>query len=750
MKHFKSKASRFLALLLTFSLLSSVPVAAVEEWDSEEVYLGFESSVDDPVSAEVEQPVFTFAESEEADGAPTTTVVSQNTLQEMEIYIPDAYLSLLQDIKAGMNIPMIPAEAYSFIRLHATGTNAAGEAVDLSQNLSVSRIVWFKGTENEEVPFEDFTETAFQDGRYLLFIEFEYSDITIADNATARIDGLDKELIFSDLISNKTALGYLTFDITPAPIEKPKTLESLDVSLPEEYKFALPSLATREFSLPYGFYIGDFPLMITSVNGSTEEADLREVTLEPLRFYEWPIDAEFKAVLSSAPAQGSFTKEVYLAAAKLTSQMPISENMKVTLDSMPGILRIMTLTDEETGAQETYVLTFFTVLPNTDLTTSIEPTTVEPGTETTTEAPTTTAPATGEEGEVPTVEPPVETTTEEPVSEAGIIQEVVITIPDAFLPRFQSVKVGDTIPAIPEAAYPFINLQALGADAAGEAADFSDKVAISDIYWSKITAEDNGHFTENVTEDAFQEALYILILKFSYDGVSFADNASGKIAGLDLDVRVYDLGENTALAILSFDLIPKENPASVSLSRPNRPTAKNRKRGIELTWEAVENAKEYEIFRIREGEKLKKIATTDQLTFLDEDVYHHVQYIYYVRAKSYTKDSVSYVTEGVSKGRKQVYVKRSDKVKVDAKKGTISWIPTKDVDGYQLLVANNLEMKNGQKFTVGNVSSITMGDIPQVGLLPAGTYYIALRQYVMVGERRFVSAYHGKRKFVKE
>ena len=62
MKHFKSKASRFLALLLIFSLLSSVPVAAVEEWDSEEVYLGFESSVDDPVSAEGEQPVFTFAE----------------------------------------------------------------------------------------------------------------------------------------------------------------------------------------------------------------------------------------------------------------------------------------------------------------------------------------------------------------------------------------------------------------------------------------------------------------------------------------------------------------------------------------------------------------------------------------------------------------------------------------------------------------------------------------------------------------
>ena len=72
------------------------------------------------------------------------------------------------------------------------------------------------------------------------------------------------------------------------------------------------------------------------------------------------------------------------------------------------------------------------------------------------------------------------------------------------------------------------------------------------------------------------------------------------------------------------------------------------------------------------------------------------------------------------------------------------------MDGYQLLVADNIEMKNGQKFTVGNLTSIDVTDLPQFALLPAGTYYISLRQYVMLGERRFVSAYHGKRKFVKE
>ena len=32
--------------------------------------------------------------------------------------------------------------------------------------------------------------------------------------------------------------------------------------------------------------------------------------------------------------------------------------------------------------------------------------------------------------------------------------------------------------------------------------------------------------------------------------------------------------------------------------------------------------------------------------------------------------------------------------------------------------------------------------------MPQGTYYIALRQYIVRNGKRFVSAYHGARKFV--
>ena len=121
-----------------------------------------------------------------------------------------------------------------------------------------------------------------------------------------------------------------------------------------------------------------------------------------------------------------------------------------------------------------------------------------------------------------------------------------------------------------------------------------------------------------------------------------------------------------------------------------------------------------------------------------------MKYRYFVRAKSYTEEGVTYVTGGVSKGRTQYFVKRTGKVKVSKKKGTITWLPTKDADGYQLYVADNKALVNGKKFTVGNVTSISLDKIQ----VPAGTYYISLRQYITVGKKRYVSAYHGLRKYV--
>ena len=203
----------------------------------------------------------------------------------------------------------------------------------------------------------------------------------------------------------------------------------------------------------------------------------------------------------------------------------------------------------------------------------------------------------------------------------------------------------------------------------------------------------------------------------------------------------------------TFSPLPTQEPTTevttempvVQLARVARPKAKNLKNGISLTWKAVENAKAYEVYRKKEGGKLRKLGSTDKTSFVDSNTYHGVKYKYYVRAKSYVEDGISYVTGGVSKARTQYFVKRSGKVKVSAKKGTISWIPTKNIDGYQLLVANNKDMKGGKKFTVGNVNSINVSGIT----LPSGTYYIALRQYLERDGKRYVSAYHGKKKYTK-
>ena len=86
-------------------------------------------------------------------------------------------------------------------------------------------------------------------------------------------------------------------------------------------------------------------------------------------------------------------------------------------------------------------------------------------------------------------------------------------------------------------------------------------------------------------------------------------------------------------------------------------------------------------------------------------------------------------------------IKRSGKVTVHKKKGTITWMDTKEAEGYQLLVADNREMKNGKKFPFGKVGQIGADQIT----MPRGSYYIAIRQYIMRNGKRFVSAYLERR-----
>ena len=121
-----------------------------------------------------------------------------------------------------------------------------------------------------------------------------------------------------------------------------------------------------------------------------------------------------------------------------------------------------------------------------------------------------------------------------------------------------------------------------------------------------------------------------------------------------------------------------------------------------------------------------------------------MKYRYFVRAKAYAEGDILYQAGRISKGRTQHFVKRSGEVTVHKKKGTITWMDTKEAEGYQLLVADNREMKNGKKFPFGKVAQIGADQIT----MPRGSYYIAIRQYIMRNGKRFVSAYHGAKRFV--
>ena len=186
---------------------------------------------------------------------------------------------------------------------------------------------------------------------------------------------------------------------------------------------------------------------------------------------------------------------------------------------------------------------------------------------------------------------------------------------------------------------------------------------------------------------------------------------------------------------------------TIPLSRVGKPKAKNVKTGIYLSWEPVENAKKYVIYRKEEGEKKRKIATTKNLFFTDDDVLHTVEYTYYVRAKSYKKGKVTYLNGEFSKGRKYYFVKRSGKVRL--KKNMLSWAASKYVDGYELLICDNKEMKGGTKLDVGNVTKVSPSSL-LLPTVPAGKYYISLRQYILRDGKKYRSAYHGAKKYVAQ
>ena len=168
----------------------------------------------------------------------------------------------------------------------------------------------------------------------------------------------------------------------------------------------------------------------------------------------------------------------------------------------------------------------------------------------------------------------------------------------------------------------------------------------------------------------------------------------------------------------------KEKP-QVTLGVSSRPAAKNKAKGIALSWKAVPEGVLYQIYRRKEGGKYKLLAETKDLTYLDTQVKSLATYSYKVRALGYETAEVLYKTGKKSKAKALTYLPACQKIKV-SKKGVVTWKSIKNVTGYQVLVSTQKAMKNPITLTIKGYKK-TKATLKK---LDPATYYVTVRAYV--------------------
>ena len=665
MKHFNLKHSRFLALLLTASLSLSLPVAAFEEWDSssvvEEAALGFESSVSEDNLSFTDGDAITFEE-EDAEGAPLTIAPAAilGTIDAITLAVPEPFLPTflaVLSLKAGDPIPTVPDAALANVTVTATGTNADGEAADLSSAVSLSTSFWLKTLPSVGAEAEIVTDTTFQEAIYYLCLGLLYNNVSFADQVKVTIPGLEKELLFSVIDAEESVASiFLPLDMTTPAQETEETLTDITVNIPE---MVLPMISSIQVGSPVptipSFAYSLITLEGLGIDAAGEAVDLSS-KLSVADIY-W-----LKVLPGPDTSLQKVTEETFEEAGYFLC-LDVAYTGKVTEDAtvkIPGLDADLLLLDEPGKGFTVYLLFNLSSAPvgelktieSIDLTLPQEYMDLLPLDQTQ-----------GIPYGTPVMELPLSIASANGSTDEALLS--TLTLGDLhFYVEADSGHLGSTLQNPAEGTFTEPTYLAV--------ATLTGQIPISDALQVTFGSKPDIFYYLPMSEDGTIGYVYTV---FHVTGIP-SEPTTEAPATVEPSTEVTTEAPTTVapttaepVTVLTTEAPTTEpgtegtteapapeNPSDVpiTLGRPNRPAAKNRKNGILLSWEAVENAKEYEIYRIREGEKLKKIATTDELTFLDEDVYHTVQYIYYVRAKSYTDENISFVTGGVSKGRKQV------------------------------------------------------------------------------------------------
>ena len=184
---------------------------------------------------------------------------------------------------------------------------------------------------------------------------------------------------------------------------------------------------------------------------------------------------------------------------------------------------------------------------------------------------------------------------------------------------------------------------------------------------------------------------------------------------------------------------PPEEDKPESLGKVNLSAVTNAANGIELKWNSVSNAENYDIYRRNAGGAWKKIATVsdDNTNYVDTSVKSKNGTTYGYRIQAVNQD-----VKGEYSSEKTIYRLTAPKLSSvknnKSKKVTVKWKKASKIDGYEVQYSTNANFK---KATVKKVKSASKKEYLISKLKKKKTYYIRIRTYMKVNKTTFYSAW---------
>lgn len=186
-----------------------------------------------------------------------------------------------------------------------------------------------------------------------------------------------------------------------------------------------------------------------------------------------------------------------------------------------------------------------------------------------------------------------------------------------------------------------------------------------------------------------------------------------------------------------LEFIPDEQ-ISTYISAPLINSIANTVEGISISWDDVEGAAYYVIYRgqVKDGvaEELKEYKTCNTTGFVDTDVVNGAQYTYAVQAVSDYGDKSAYSRTGYTRAR--VIHTAVTSATLGVNYVTLEWVPVKDitVSGYSIYA----KTQNGEWAEVGIVKDNTLTSYNVYGLTSGEIYDFAVVPYINTSKSAIV------------